>query len=192
MHSDQIIDFPELAGTLWWRKPECKTLHGPTGTQDVVDGCYTMLKTDTQLRINGNQPVEHSESWKVDVVEHGDGGFVVEDGDVKIEAFDVPHGDIKPASGYSITTPDKVVVISGVTNYSEKLAEMATGAKILVQVNDGLFGGPQRPYSLVRRNKTQRATVWSVFPHTYGEDDARKDCSGRPAAARDRRADRVG
>ena len=66
------------------------------------------------------------------MVEHGDGGFVVEDGDVKIEAFDVPHGDIKPAFGYRITTPDKVVVISGDTNYSEKLAEMAKGADILV------------------------------------------------------------
>lgn len=78
------------------------------------------------------QPVDYPESCKVDAVEHGDGGLVVEDGDMKIEAFDVPHGDIKPAFGYRITAPDPVVVISGDTNYSEKLAEIAKGADILV------------------------------------------------------------
>ncbi len=58
-------------------------------------------------------------------------GVVFEKDDLKIEAFPVDHGDIKPAFGYRITTDDKTIVISGDTAISAKLEEMATGADIL-------------------------------------------------------------
>ncbi|MEI8599245.1 MBL fold metallo-hydrolase [Vibrio sp. M60_M31a] len=56
---------------------------------------------------------------------------MIKDG-VKVEAFTVPHGDIRPAFGYKVTTPDKVVVISGDTAYSDKMIEIAKGADVLV------------------------------------------------------------
>lgn len=131
LHSDHILDFPELAGTLWWRRENQLDVYGPTGTQSVVDGYYKMLEVDTRLRIEGNQPVDKPENFQVNLEEHNE-NFTVQDGEVKIEGFVVPHGDIQPAFGYRITTPDKVVVISGDTNYSEDLAEMAKGADVLV------------------------------------------------------------
>lgn len=131
LHSDHILDFPELAGTLWWRRKNQIDVYGPTGTQSMVDGYYKMLEVDTRLRIEGNQPVDKPENFQVKLKEYGE-NFTVEDGDVKIEGFAVPHGDISPAFGYRVTTPDKVVVISGDTNYSEDLVEMAKGADVLV------------------------------------------------------------
>lgn len=131
MHSDHIMDFPELAGTLWWRREQQMSVYGPTGTQAMADGYYQMLDVDTRLRIDGNQPVDKPENFKVAVSEH-DGPFTVTDGDVTIEAFSVPHGDISPAFGYRITTPDKVIVISGDTNESDEVIGMAKGADILV------------------------------------------------------------
>jgi ribonuclease BN (tRNA processing enzyme) len=56
---------------------------------------------------------------------------VLEENGVRIEAFEVDHGDIRPAFGYRITTPDKTIVISGDTAYSARLVEMARGADIL-------------------------------------------------------------
>ena len=53
------------------------------------------------------------------------------------------HGEIRPAFGYKITTPDKTIVISGDTRYSAKLVEMARGADILfheVISEEGLKG----------------------------------------------------
>lgn len=138
LHSDHVLDYPELASTLWWRRENHISVYGPTGLQGMAQGYYDMLKTDLDLRINGIQPVKDPTLYQTAIEEHAQGGWKVVDGDVTIEAFDVPHGDIKPAFGYKITTPDKTVVISGDTGYSEKLIEMAKGADILVHevIND--------------------------------------------------------
>ena len=132
LHSDHVLDYPELASTLWWRRPAQITAHGPTGLADMTQGYYDMLAVDVALRTNGLTPVENPEFYKVIVEEHEAGGWTFEDGDVTIEAFDVEHGDIEPAFGYRVTTPDKVIVISGDTAYSDKVVEMARGADILV------------------------------------------------------------
>lgn len=138
LHSDHILDYAELASTLWWRRDNQISAYGPKGIQSLTDGYYQMLQVDLDLRINGSQPVQSPELYKVKVNEYEQGGWVFKDGDVTIEAFDVPHGDIKPAFGYKITTPDKTIVISGDTGYSEKLIEMAQGVDILVHevIND--------------------------------------------------------
>ena len=138
LHSDHILDYPELASSLWWWRTNQLSVYGPTGMQAITDAYYDMLEVDLDLRINGLQPVQNPEMHKTKVNEYEHGGWVVKDGDVTIEAFDVAHGDIEPAFGYKITTPDKTVVISGDTGYSEKLIEMAKGADILVHevIND--------------------------------------------------------
>ena len=59
-------------------------------------------------------------------------GVIFTRDDLRVEAFAVPHGDIRPAFGYRITTDDLTVVISGDTAYSEKIEQMATGADILI------------------------------------------------------------
>ncbi|GGO87415.1 ribonuclease Z [Marinobacterium nitratireducens] len=132
LHSDHVLDYPELAATYWWRRTEQLSAYGPSGLQAMTDGYYEMLDTDIKLRTAGHQPIKNPTFYQVKVEEHDKGGWVVTDGDVKIEAFEVEHGEIKPAFGYRITTPDRVVVISGDTAYSEKLVEMAKGADVLV------------------------------------------------------------
>lgn len=138
LHSDHILDYAELASTLWWRRSHQVSVFGPKGMQAITNAYYDMLKVDLDLRINGIQPVASPELYKTKVTEYEHGDWVFKDGDVVIEAFDVPHGDIKPAFGYKITTPDKTIVISGDTGYSEKLIEMAKGVDILVHevIND--------------------------------------------------------
>ncbi|MFS4436894.1 MBL fold metallo-hydrolase [Paracoccaceae bacterium GXU_MW_L88] len=132
LHSDHTMDYSELAATYWWRREEGLNAYGPAGLQAMTDGYYAMQDVDISLRTGGNQPVRDPEMYKVNVTEIDGEGVVFEDNDVTVEAFDVPHGDIDPAYGYKITTPDKTIVVSGDTAFSENLIEKAQGVDVLV------------------------------------------------------------
>ena len=131
LHSDHILDFAELAATLWWRKDAGVQVRGPAGVKEMAEGMYEMLGPDIRLRNGGTQPVTDPEAYKVEAIEIEE-GVVLQEGGIMIEAFNVMHGAIRPAFGYRVTTPDKTIVISGDTAYSEKLVEMARGADILL------------------------------------------------------------
>lgn len=131
LHSDHVLDYPELASTLWWRRTQKLQAWGPEGLQQMTTGMYEMMAPDIRIRTGGTQPVEHPDYYQVDVTEIGE-GEIFNANSVRIEAFAVPHGEIRPAYGFRVSTPDKVIVISGDTSYSEKLIEMASGADILV------------------------------------------------------------
>ena len=131
LHSDHILDFAELAATLWWRKEASVQVWGPPGVSNMAEGMYAMLEPDIRIRNGGTQPVTDPDAYKVATTEIEEGLVLEEDG-IRIEAFEVMHGAIRPAFGYRVTTPDKTIVISGDTAYSEKLVAMAEGADILL------------------------------------------------------------
>lgn len=131
LHSDHTLDYPELASTLWWRRENQLMAWGPEGLAEMSNGMYEMMGRDISLRTSGKQPVINPDYYQVDVTEISEGVVLERDGLV-IEAFEVPHGDIDPAFGYRVTTPDKTIVISGDTAYSEKLMKMAEGADLLI------------------------------------------------------------
>lgn len=130
LHNDHTADYPVLAGTLWWRRTEPLKLFGPRGSVEMTEGMYAMMAPDVRLRSGGTQPVGDARAYRVDVTEITE-GVAFEADDIRIEAFDVNHGAIKPAFGYRITTPDKTIVISGDTARSDALIEMARDADIL-------------------------------------------------------------
>ncbi|MDS9468902.1 MBL fold metallo-hydrolase [Paracoccus sp. MBLB3053] len=132
LHSDHTIDFPELAATYWWRRDARIEAYGPVGLQAMTDGYYDMQAVDIHLRTSGNQPVQDPTMYQVGVHEISQDGIILDENGVTVEAFSVDHGDIHPAYGYKITTPDKTIVFSGDTTYSETLAEKAKGVDVLV------------------------------------------------------------
>ena len=131
LHSDHMLDLAELVYTLWWRRTSRISVWGPTGLSAISDGMTAMMGTDIRIRSSGNQPVVTPEAFRFIPIEI-QAGLVLEADGVTVEAFNVAHGDVKPAYGYRITTPDRVVVISGDTAYSDQLVEMARGADVLV------------------------------------------------------------
>ena len=130
LHSDHMLDLPELSYAMWWRRPYPVRAWGPTGLREMADGMRAMMAPDTRNRRSGTQPVLKDGVFLVDVTEIS-AGIVFEKDDLRIEAFEVNHGDIKPAFGYRITTNDRTIVISGDTAISAKLEEMSAGADIL-------------------------------------------------------------
>lgn len=85
------------------------------------------------------------DAYKV-VVTEIEAGVVFTKDDLVIEAFEVPHGEVKPAFGYRITTDDKTIVISGDTAISEELLEKSRGVDLLfheVISDSGLAGNTE-------------------------------------------------
>ena len=130
MHSDHPLDYAELAFKLWWRRSQPLQAYGPAGLQRMTDGLYQLMASDTVLRTTGAQPVPNPDMYRISVREI-EASFIFERDGIRIEAFDVKHGTIKPAFGYRITTDDRTIVISGDTAYSEELIRQARNADLL-------------------------------------------------------------
>lgn len=131
LHNDHTLDLVEAAYSMWWRRPHKLKTYGPEGMAEMVSGMQQMMAPDIRLRTAGTQPVQYPESQHVVVTEIEPGEVLSKDG-LKIEAFNVSHGDIQPAFGYRITTHDRVIVISGDTAFSATVQEMASGADLLL------------------------------------------------------------
>ena len=59
-------------------------------------------------------------------------GVVYENGGIKVTAFAVDHGPVKPALGYRVDFAGHSVVLSGDTRYSENLVRFSEGADVLI------------------------------------------------------------
>ena len=65
LHSDHTMDFSELAHTLWWRRSEGLRAWGPAGIEQIAKGLGEMIAVDAELRINGLQPVQNPDGFRV-------------------------------------------------------------------------------------------------------------------------------
>lgn len=170
LHSDHIADFSELASTLWWRQDRALRAWGPKGLQALTEGMYAMMGPDIRLRTAGENAVATPGDFEVDITEISDGIVFERDG-MRVEAFSVNHGDIKPALGYRITTEDKTIVISGDTAHSDKVAEMSRGADLLFHevISDEGLGRVRADYQSYMRTS-----------HTTASELARLVSNARP------------
>ena len=142
LHTDHMADFAELAATIWWRRAGRIRVWGPSGVAAMVGGMEAMLASDIRFRRGGIQPLARPDGYRVQETEIESGPILDEDG-IVVEAFEVTHGAARPAFGYRIATPDRTIVISGDTSYSDAVVEMARGADVLfheVISEEGLRG----------------------------------------------------
>ena len=133
LHSDHIHDIAELSGHRWWGRQQKLSVFGPEGLSEYVENMNRMLAIEANIRTVGTPPqlITDRQGYLASATEI-DGGIVFSNADITVEAFTVPHGEIRPAFGYKVTTADKVIVISGDTSYSETLADKAKGADLLI------------------------------------------------------------
>ncbi|WP_340077368.1 MBL fold metallo-hydrolase [Leptobacterium sp. I13] len=132
LHSDHTTGYPDLIFTPWvLERDEPLEVYGPEGINEMTHHILQAYKEDIKYRLYGLEPA-NDQGWRVNSHEIKKEGVVYEDENVKVEAFPVPHGSWPNAWGYRFTTPDKVIVISGDSAYSEKIIEYAKGADILL------------------------------------------------------------
>lgn len=135
LDSDHILGLPELLLRGWvLERNEPVKIWGPKGTKHLVDGIVEAYKPDIDHRL-GSLPLNGETPYQGIVSEFGTNpDMIYKDKYVTISAFNVEHGSWKSgtAVGYRIEAPDKTIVISGDTRYSENLIKHAQGADILL------------------------------------------------------------
>ncbi len=131
LHWDHTVGVPEVMMTPWTQGREGPLfIYGPTGTANMAKSFLEAFRQDIAIRVKGLEPAPRN-GWQVEATEF-EGSYTYQDKNVTIEAFPVCHGDIKNSVGYKVTTPDRVIVLSGDTTYCPIIAEKAKGADILV------------------------------------------------------------
>jgi ribonuclease Z len=136
LHSDHIAGLPDLYATAPLTPGGSRRIPlevwGPKGTQGVAQGIQEMFAENARVRLLEKEITPAVMRISVHEIP-ANGGAVYEAGGVKVTAFLVDHGNVKPAYGYRIDYANRAVVLSGDTTYAPTLVQQAKGADLLIQ-----------------------------------------------------------
>lgn len=206
LHSDHTVGLPDVILSAWTlERPVPLELYGPPGTRAMVEHLLAAYSADIRNRVDGLEPANDS-GWRVNVHEIVP-GVVFDDGNVRVRAFAVPHGDWEQAFGYRFESADRSIVISGDTRASDAVVEACNGCDLLaheVYSAERWLTRPaawQRYHARAHTSTTELAALAArarpahllLYHQLYwGTDDAgllfeleRAGYSGRASAARD-------
>ena len=147
LHSDHIVSLPELYLFPWASQGRTAPLQiwGPEGTRAMTAHLREAFSFDIHVRrdLDERFPPEGITISATDVEE----GVVYESAGVKVTAFLVDHGPVKPAFGYRVDYGGHSVVLSGDTKPTDNLVRFARGADVLIHEvgrskNDAALIGP--------------------------------------------------
>ncbi|MFL6229542.1 MAG: MBL fold metallo-hydrolase [Pyrinomonadaceae bacterium] len=132
LHSDHVVGFPDVWLTGWLIAPSRQVplkVWGPRGTRTMMFHLTRAYQADIRVRSeNDRAPRKGSLIVAKDISE----GVIYDQGGVKVTAFYVDHGPVKPAFGYRIDYARHSIVLSGDTRVSENLIRHARGVDVLV------------------------------------------------------------
>jgi len=132
LHSDHTVGMPDLWLTGWFLgRDHPLKVWGPPGTREMAEHLSQAYKFDVETR-------EHTENLppkgaELDAKEVEQGKTCVH-GPLRVSAFLVDHGPVKPAFGYRIDYLGHAVVISGDAKFSQNLVDFSKGADCLIHV----------------------------------------------------------
>ena len=130
-HSDHIADYGTLIQLAWAVGLDTRLdTWGPPPLEQVTKLFLEMSAYDIRIRIADEDypplaPLVHAH-------ELTRGGTVMDDGTVRVSTTLVPHPIVEPALAYRFDTPDRSIVFSGDTAFSDTLIQLARGADVLV------------------------------------------------------------
>jgi ribonuclease BN (tRNA processing enzyme) len=168
-HSDHNADYGNLLLLAWAAGLRTGVdAWGPPPLAEMTRLFFRMNAFDIETRIadEGRVPLEPL----VRAHEIRREGVVLQDERVKVTAALVPHPPIAAAYAYRFDTPDRAIVISGDTAYSENLIRLAKGAEVLV--HEAMYlPAVDRIVARVPNAATLRAHL--LASHTSPEDAGR-------------------
>ncbi len=128
-HSDHLVGIDDLWLTGWLRGRTNVPLEvwGPPGTRAMIENLVKAFDLDIQIRRNAG----NGEGIRVIVHEIKE-GVIYEGSGVKVTAFDIAHGNIKPALGFRVDYRGRSVAMSGDTAVSENLIKFSRGVDVLI------------------------------------------------------------
>jgi ribonuclease BN (tRNA processing enzyme) len=159
-HSDHVLDAGSLLVLAWGSGlKSAVTLHGPPPLKMIVDASIQASAYDisARMREEGRPPLKPL----IHVQERNEGGAVYRDSRVRVTSALVDHYTVRPAFAYRFDTPNRSIVISGDTTYSDSLVNLARGADLLIHeamylpgVDQLAAGNPDLKEHLLRSHST--------------------------------------
>lgn len=138
LHYDHIIGLPDLLLSGWvFGRAQPLEVRGPAGIAAHLRHLEQAYKRDIELRLSYTQLPAKGAMFRAVEIGGGKGGgagagMVWRRGDLKVTAFTVSHGTVKPSFGYRVDYRGRSAVISGDTSYSSAVVAHARGADLLV------------------------------------------------------------
>ncbi len=165
LHSDHVVALPELYLFPWAAQARREPLRvwGPQGTSNMMDHLRKAFAFDIHIRrdVDERFSAEGIRAIATDVR----GGVVYEANGVKVTAFLVDHGPVRPALGYRVDYAEHSVVLSGDTKPTESLVKAAQGVDLLIhevgrsKQDPALSGPPEELMPGSRQTRQQARTI---------------------------------
>jgi ribonuclease Z len=168
LHSDHIIGLPELYLAPWASQGRSRPLQvwGPDGTRSMMKHLQEAFRFDIHIRrdVDEKYPADGIRVVATDIRQ----GIVHEANGVKVTAFLVDHGPVKPAFGYRVEYRGHSVVLSGDTKPSDNLVRFSQGVDLLIHEvgmskRDPLLVGP--PDELLPGSRQTRGQLKTIADH---------------------------
>jgi len=139
-HSDHIDGIGPMMLLRWTGSAATAPLavHGPAGVEGVIAGFNAAYRADNGYRTAHHGPRiappsgAGATALPFVVPPPGAATIVTEGGGLKVSAFQVDHGPVRPAVGYRFDYKGRSVVVSGDTAPSRSLIRNARGVDLLV------------------------------------------------------------
>lgn len=131
LHSDHTVGIPDLWLTGWiMGRTLPLRVWGPAGTKAMMVGLEHAYAFDVHTRrdVDEKLSAQGAAIAAKDIKE----GVVYEKAGVRVTAFMVDHGPVKPALGYRIDFAGHSVVLSGDTRPSDNLVKFSQGTDVLI------------------------------------------------------------
>ena len=173
LHSDHIIGIPDLLLTGWGTSGRVVPLEvwGPRGTRSMMDLMQKTFSFDIHSR---RDVYEKYSSDGIRVVSRDiDEGVVFEKGGVKVTAFLVDHGPVKPAFGYRVDYRGRSVGFSGDTRPSDNLIRFTQGVDVLVHSATNLEGLRASAEMHATPEQLEKISAYSITAEQVGQVFAR-------------------
>ncbi len=167
LHSDHILSIPDLLLIGWLRGRKTPLqVWGPTGTKSMMDDMGKTFAFDIRARsdFDPRLPKAGIRTSSTDIQE----GVIYEKNGVKVTAFLVDHGPVKPAFGYRVDYAGHSVAMSGDTRFSENLIQHSQGVDLLIHEVAPIF--PPDPKLSASERAQQKKIVREL--HTTADQTA--------------------
>ena len=170
LHSDHVIQIPDLLLTGWVGSGGRKIpleVWGPDGTREMMDHIQQAFAFDIHMRrdVDEKFPGEGIKVVSHDIKQ----GVVFDKEGVKVTAFLVDHGPVKPAFGYRVDYRGHSVALSGDTRVSENLIRFAQGVDVLVHEVVDADAIRARPTYPANREAMEAVIAHHTTPEQAGE-----------------------
>jgi ribonuclease Z len=131
LHSDHVVGIPDLWLSGWFLgRDRPLQMWGPSGTTSMAKHLVQAFAFDIRIR---QAAPDHLPTKGVEIdAQQVAQGKAYDEGSVRVSAFLVDHGTVKPAFGYRIDSAGHSVVISGDTKFCQNLIDFARGTDCLI------------------------------------------------------------